>query len=260
MIVVLICISLVIRDVEHFYIFLLIICMSSLKKCLFSISILKSFPDDANIPPRLGPLSRGKFPGLELENLSSMSWSAPDWLFILAQLTSISSSITWSHYPAPPLEPWYLISPSVIFLLCKMGIILPHCYAHHLDQDILAIAFIVWPWVVILSGWVLGFFNCISLLLLFYHFFLLSHLSAYLYFTVCFVISHLTFIFKWRRRNSSSKKNVLRADKALVDDWWVFISLLSSTQVFPVSPKGAQILDHIPAEVSPLAPFRFKFS
>ena len=144
-----------------------------------------------------------------------------------------------------------------------MRIILLHCHDHQLDQYILAIAFIVWPWVVILFGWVLGFlffFYCISLLLLFYHFFLLSHLSAYYYITVCFVISHLTFIFKWRRRNSSSKKKVMRADKALVDIWWVFISLLSSTQVFPVSPKQAQILDPIPAEIPPLAAFRFKLS
>ena len=95
-----------------------------------------------------------------------------------------------------------------------MGIILLHCHAHHLDQYTLAIAFIVWPWVVILFGRVLGFcflffgFYCIRLLfiiLLFYHFFLLSHLSAYFYFTVCFV-THLTFIFKWKIRNSSSKK------------------------------------------------------
>ena len=63
-----------------------------------------------------------------------------------------------------------------------------------------------------------------------------------------------------KKKQQLKKKKVLRADKALVDDWWVFISLLSSTQVFLVSPKGAQILDHIPAEISPLAPFRFKFS
>ena len=52
----------------------------------------------------------------------------------------------------------------------------------------------------------------------------------------------------------------MRADKALVDVRWVFISLLSSTQVFLVSPKRAQILDHIPAEIPPLAAFRFKLS
>ena len=63
-----------------------------------------------------------------------------------------------------------------------------------------------------------------------------------------------------KKQQLKKKKKVMKADKALVDDWWIFISLLSSAQVFPVSPKRAQILDHIPAEIPPLAPFRFKFS
>lgn len=123
-----------------------------------------------------------------------------------------------------------------------------HEDAHHLDQCISAIVFIVWPLVVILSVWVLGFllhrpaFTILSLL------FIESSFSFF-YFIACFIISPLTLTFKWGIRNSSSKGTVMRADVAPVGDGPVFLAQLSSARDFLVSPRRPWILDYFLSEI-----------
>lgn len=149
------------------------------------------------------------------------------------------------------MEPWYFISPSLILLLYKVEIILPHClnawrclpltsvylsyfYCLALGDDSVCLSLEGFT----TSAW---FYHCIaSFYWVIFHFIL---------FYCMFHFSLLTFTFKWGIRNSSSKETVMRADAAPAGDWQAFIPLLSSARFFSVSPKWARILYHILAEI-----------
>ena len=234
-----------INDVEHF--FHMPVgppCVFFREMSLWHQYFLKAPPGDSNAQPKLESLSWGKGSGLELENLSSMSCSAFDWLFSLGRLTSISSSIKWSRYPAPP-PGTTVISPSLILLLCKMGIILPHCLN-------------AWRYIPLGSVHLNYCFYCLALggdsVWLSFGVFTVSACFYYFITSFYWVIFQLIFILLYvllfptwlsllngEEETESSKEKVTRADKA---PSWQLVGLYFSAELstslscFPQSKLG----------------------
>lgn len=113
-----------------------------------------------------------------------------------------------------------------------------HEGADHQYQYILAIVFITWPLVVILSG-SFGFY-CTGLLLLLYCFLLLSNFSAD-FILLCVLLFPSWLLLLNGKKKTTAQKEQLRGQTRPHWGFPVFISLPSSPYIFPASKKQVQI-------------------
>ena len=101
LIVVLICISVIINDVEHLFRYLLTVCMTSLKKCLFSFSAMYWKYGEKAMAPHSSTVAR-KIPWMEepsgLQFMGSLR-VRHDWVTSLSLSTFMHWRRKWQPTP-----------------------------------------------------------------------------------------------------------------------------------------------------------------